>query len=194
MSLLIEIIFHCSVVVLNNMKEKGEEIKKRLPRLFMNIILGFIFWMMSVFIPPTLSEIIIPGLGTQASFLIWILMIVIMGIFLIRVLSDALILGDIFTDVFVNKIGIKEERSPKRAAREVVYIIVIVLVVTAISPIVSTVQDYGFYLSTIVTYVGLGLVIVFIYDIGRILYTIIEKKAEAIAEQLTKPQKKKKRD
>jgi hypothetical protein len=58
---------------------------------------------------------------------------------------------------------------------------------------VSTVQDYGFYLSTTVTYIGLGLVIVFIYDIGRILYTIIENKAEAIAEQLTKPQKKKKR-
>ena len=57
----------------------------------------------------------------------------------------------------------------------------------------STVQDYGFYLSTIVTYIGLGLVIVFIYDIGRILYTIIENKAEAIAEQLIKPQKKKKR-
>ena len=193
MRLLIENILPCSAVVLNNMREKSEEIKKRLPRLFMNIIFGFIFWMMSVFIPPTLSEITIPGLETQASFLIWILMIVIMGIFLIRVLSDALILGDIFTDVFVKKIGIKEERSPKRAAREVVYIIVIVLIVTAISPIVSTVQDYGFYLSTIVTYIGLGLVIVFIYDIGRILYTIIENKAEAIAEQLIKPQKKKKR-
>jgi cation transport ATPase len=175
------------------MREKGEEIRRRLPRLFMNIILGFIFWMMSVFIPPTLSEITIPGIGTQASFLVWILMILLMGIFLIRVLSDALILGDIFTDVFVSKIGIKEERSPKRAAREVVYIIVIVLLVTAISPIVSTIQDYGFYLSTATTYIGLGLVIVFIYDIGRILYTIIENKAEAIAEQLTKPQKKKKR-
>ncbi len=55
--------------------------------------------MLSVFIPPTLSEIIIPGIGTQASFLVWILMILIMGIFLIRVLSDALILGDILTDV-----------------------------------------------------------------------------------------------
>ncbi|MCW3998087.1 MAG: hypothetical protein NWF10_05910 [Candidatus Bathyarchaeota archaeon] len=175
------------------MREKGEEIRRRLPRLFMNIILGFIFWMMSVFIPPTLSEIAIPGIGTQASFLVWILMIIVMGIFLIRVLSDALVLGDIFTDVFVSKIGIKEERSPKRAAREVVYIIVIVLVVTAISPIVSTIQDYGFYLSTVLTYIGLGLIIVFIYDIGRILYTIIENKAEAIAEQLTKAQKKKKR-
>ncbi len=102
-------------------------------------------------------------------FLVWILLILVMGIFLIRVLSDALILGDIFTDLFVSKLGIKEERSPKRAAREVVYIIVIVLVVTATSPIVSTIQDYGLYFNALITYVGLGLVIVFIYDIGRIL-------------------------
>jgi hypothetical protein len=167
------------------MKERGEEIRKRLPRLFMNIILAFIFWLMSIFIPPTLSEITLPGLGTQASFLVWILTILVMGIFLLRVLTDALILGDIFTDVFVRKIGIKEKRSPKRAAREIVYIIIIVLLVTAITPIVSTIQDYGSYLTTAITYIGLGLVIVFIYDIGRILYNIIENKAEAIADQLT---------
>ena len=176
------------------MKEKGEEIRNRLPRLIMSLIMGIIFWMLSVFVPPTLNEVTIPGIGTQASFLVWVLMVLIMGIFLIRVLSDALILGDILTDVFVGKLGIKEERSPKRAAREVVYMIVIVLVVTAVSPIISTIEDYGVYFNAIITYVGLGFVIVFIYDIGRILYTIIENKAEAIANQLTKPQKNKKRD
>ncbi len=92
------------------MSEKGKEIKKRLPRLIMNINMSLIFWAMSVFIPPTLSEITIPVLETQASFFVWILMMVVMGIFLIRVLSDALVLGDIFTDAFVTKIGIKEER------------------------------------------------------------------------------------
>ena len=177
------------------MREKGEEIRNRLPRLVMSLIMGIIFWMLSVFIPPTLNDVTIPGIGTQASFLIWILMILIMGIFLIRVLSDALILGDILTDVFVSKLGIKEERSPKRAAREFVYIIIIVLVVTAISPIISTVENYGVYFNAILIYVGLGLVIVFIYDIGRILYTILENKAEAIADQLTKnPHNNKKRD
>jgi len=49
-------------------------------------------------------------------------------------------------------------------------------------------------LATIFIYIGLGLVIVFIYDIGRIVYTIIENKAEPIAEQLIKAQRKKKRD
>ena len=178
---------------MSSMKEKGEEIRNRLPRLVMSLIMVIIFWMMSVFIPPTLSEITVPGIDTQASFLVWILLILVMGIFLIRVLSDALILGDILTDAFVSKLGIKEERSPKRAAREVVYIIVIVLVVTAIAPIVSTIQNYGLYLTTAITYLGLGLIIVFIYDIGRILYTIIENKAEAIANQLVNnPEKDKK--
>ena len=178
---------------MSSMREKGEEIRNRLPRLVMSLIMGIIFWMMSVFIPPTLTEVTVPGIDTQASFLVWILLILVMGIFLIRVLSDALILGDILTDAFVSKIGIKEERSPKRAAREVVYIIVIVLVVTAVSPIASTIEDYGLYFNALITYVGLGLVIVFIYDIGRILYTIIENKADSIADQLTKAQKNKKR-
>jgi len=108
-----------------------------------------------------------------------------MSIFLIRALSDALVLGDVLTDVLVKRLGIKEERSPKRAAREFAYIIIIVLVVTAVSPILATVQDVGYYLSTAAIYIGLGLTIVFIYDIGRIIYKIIEEKADSFADLLS---------
>jgi len=190
LSLLNDIVFLRSVVALLNMTEKGNEIRRRLPRLVMNLIMVVIIWLMSVFIPPTLDSVIIPGLEIQASFLVWILMIILMSIFLIRVLSDALILGDIFTDAFVRKMGIKEGRTPKRAAREVVYIIIIVLVITAINPLLSRIENYGLYLAAIATYIGLGLVIVFIYDIGRILYTLIENKADSIAEQMTKKSRK----
>ena len=150
----------------------------------MNSIMAIIFWLISVYVPPTLKVIIIPGIGTDASLLMWILTILIMGIFLVRVLSDALVLGDIFTDVLVRRLGVKEERSPKRAAREIAYIIIIVLVITAISPLLSTIENYGYYFTVVATYVGLGLVIIFIYDIGRIIYKIIEKKAEAVADRL----------
>ena len=190
MSLLNDIVFLRSVVALFNMSEKGNEIRRRFPRLVMNLIMVVILWLMSVFIPPTLDSVIIPGLEIQASFLVWILMIILMSIFLIRVLSDALILGDIFTDAFVRKMGIKEGRTPKRAAREVVYIIIVVLVITAINPLLSRIENYGFYLAAVATYIGLGLVIVLIYDIGRILYTLIENKADSIAEQLTKKSQK----
>jgi hypothetical protein len=166
------------------MKKNGDEIRRRFPRIVMNSIMAIIFWVISVYVPPTLKSIAIPGIGADASLLVWVLTIIVMGIFLVRTLSDALVLGDILTDVLMRRLGVKEERSPKRAARELVYIIIIVLVITAISPLLSTVQDYGYYFTVVATYVGLGLVIIFIYDIGRIIYKIIEEKAETVAGRL----------
>jgi hypothetical protein len=167
-----------------NIKAEGEAIRRRFPRIVMNLIMAFIFWIMSVFIPPTVRSIIIPGINTDASLLIWILTTVVMAIFLIRALSDALVLGDVVTDILVRRLGIKEERSPKRAAREFIYIIIIVLIVTAVSPILAAIKDVGFYLTTAATYIGLAFVIILIYDIGRILYKIIEQKAELLADRL----------
>jgi hypothetical protein len=152
----------------------------------MNLVMAIIFWLLSVFVPPTLTSLVVPGIETNASWLVWVLTIVIMAIFLIRALSDALVLGDVLTDIFVKRLGIKEERSPKRAAREFVYIIIIVLIVTALSPLLGAIKDYGYYLSAAATYIGLGLIIVFIYDIGRIIYKIIEEKAESFADRLAK--------
>ena len=168
------------------MKVKGEEIRRRLPRLVTNLIMAIIFWIISTFIPPTLPSLIVPGINTEASTLLWLLTMVIMAIFLIRALTDALVLGDVLTDVLVRKLGVKEEQASKRAARELVYIIAIVLVVTAVSPLLAAVQDVGYYLSTATVYIGLGLVILFVYDIGRITYKIIEEKAESFADYFTK--------
>jgi len=144
--------------------------------------MAIIFWIISVFIPPTLPSLLIPGINTEASTLVWILTMIIMAIFLIRALTDALVLGDVFTDVITRKLGVKEETASKRAAREFVYIIAIVLIVTAVSPLLANIQDVGGYLSTATVYIGLGLVILFIYDIGRTVYKIIEQKAESFAD------------
>jgi hypothetical protein len=173
-----------------NMSVKGEEIRRRLPRLVMNIIMAINFWLISVFVPPTLEELTIPGINIQASTLVWILTMLILGIFLIRALSDAMVLGDVLTDALVKKLGVKEERSPKRAAREFAYIIIIVLVVTAVSPLLANIQDVGFFLSTATVYVGLGLIVLFLYDIGRIVYKIIEDKADSFADHFAQMKQK----
>ncbi|MCK4482804.1 hypothetical protein KAU55_06220, partial [Candidatus Bathyarchaeota archaeon] len=96
--------------------------------------------------------------------------------------SDALVLGDILVDIVVRRLGIKEERSPKRAARDFVYIISIILVVTAVSPMLAIVN--ADLLNVAITYIALGLIILLIYDIGRILYKIVEQKAELLADRL----------
>ncbi len=147
--------------------------------------MAIIFWVISVFVPPTIPEIIIPGINIEAETLVWFLTIIITAIFLIRALTDALALGDVLTDAITKKLGVKEEQSSKRAARELVYIIAIVLIVTAVSPLLLNIPDVGYYLSTATVYIGLGLVILFIYDIGRLVYKIIEEKAESLADYVS---------
>lgn len=152
----------------------------------MSLVMAIIFWIVSVFVPPTMGDIIIPGLDLKAEFLVWIVTIVITAVFLIRALSDALILGDILTDIFVKRLGIKQEVSPKRAFRDFIYIILVILVAAAISPIFGEIGNFGSTLRNITTYIALGIILILIYDIGRILYRIIEQRAESVADRLAK--------
>ncbi|RLI21659.1 hypothetical protein DRO54_03135 [Candidatus Bathyarchaeota archaeon] len=164
----------------------SKELRQRIPRLVMSLIMVIIFWILNMFVPPTLKDIQIPGLNYQADQVFWLITILIMVMFLARALSDALFLGDLLTDIVIKRLGIKEERSPKRALRDLIYIIVIVLVAAAVTPFLREIENIGWMLSTAAFYIALALIIVLIYDIGRIIYKIIEEKAEILAGKLAK--------
>ncbi len=167
-------------------KDKSKEIQVRIPRLVMNLMMVFIFWVLNAFVPPTLEGIYLPGINYPASQVFWFITLLIMIMFLARSLSDALALGNILTDVVIRMIGIKEEISPKRALRDLIYIIAIVLVAAATSPFIKSVESSISMISTAVTYIALALIIVLIYDIGRIIYNLIEEKAEILAEKISR--------
>jgi len=157
----------------------------------MSLVMAIIFLMVSIVVPPTISNITLPGLNMDAGFLVWVITIVITAIFLIRALSDALVLGDIITDIIVKRLGVKGERSPRRAARDLIYIIVIILIATAVLPIINTLKanlgdQIVFWINSITIYASLGIILILIYDIGRILYRIIEERAESLADRLSK--------
>lgn len=168
-------------------KPVGEEIRNRFPRLTMSLIMAFIFYLINSFVPNTMEGINLPGLNINAGTLIGTIALIFTAIFLIRALADALVLSDILTDIFVKRLGIKEERSPKRAARDLIFIIVIILVTTAIFPLINTLESsIKDPLSMATTYIALGMILILIYDIGRILYRIVERKAESVADSLAK--------
>jgi len=129
----------------------------------------------------------LPGINMNADTLIGTIALIFTAIFLIRALADGLVLSDILTDIFVKRLGINEERSPRRAARDAIYIIVIILVATALFPLLNTLeQNAREPLSMATTYIALGMIIILIYDVGRILYRIVERRAESVADSLAK--------
>jgi cation transport ATPase len=168
-------------------KPIGEEVRRRFPRLTMSLVMAVIFYLVNIFVPPFMGDIMLPGINLNAGTLVGTIALIFTAIFLIRALADGLVLSDILTDIFVKRLGIKEERSPRRAARDAIYIIVIILVATALFPLINTLeQSVGKPLSMATTYVALAIILILIYDIGRILYRIVEKKAESVADSLAK--------
>jgi len=168
-------------------KPIGEEVRRRFPRLTMSLVMAVIFFLVNIFVPPLMGDIMLPGVNIKAGTLIGTIALIFTAIFLIRVLADGLVLSDILTDIFVKRLGIKEERSPRRAARDTIYIIVILLLTTALYPLISTLEpSVKDPLTIATTYVALGMILVLFYDIGRILYRIVERKAESVADGLAK--------
>jgi hypothetical protein len=168
-------------------KPIGEEIRRRFPRLTMSLIMAIIFYLINAFVPSTMEEIELPGININAGTLVGTIALIFTAIFLIRALADALVLSDILTDVFVRRLGIKEERSPRRAVRDAIYIIAIILVTTALQPLIATLEpNIRDLIAKVTIYVALGVILILVYDIGRILYRIVERKAESVADSIAK--------
>ena len=168
-------------------KAIGEEIRNRFPRLTMSLVMAFIFYLINTIVPPLMEDTVLPGININVGMLVGTIALIFTAIFLIRALADGLVLSDILTDIFVRRLGIKEERSPRRAARDTIYIIVVILITTALYPIVNTFEpSIKDPISMVLTYVSLAIILVLIYDIGRILYRIVERKAESMADSIAK--------
>ena len=155
-----------------------------LPKLTANLVISLAFLGMSYLAVWTLNSV-----STEIVFLLQISFLIVAGLFLVRTLRDALTLVDRATGLFVNFLGVKEGCSRQRIFKDTVYIVGVLLVAAAIFPIFSGLTNSGLMLQQVTTYVALGLILLFVYDIGRTFYRITEKKADSVANRISNSRK-----
>lgn len=166
------------------------EIRRRLPRILINVTVAFLFWVISQVGPLFVKGIIIPGINLPPPFntvssIIGLTATLVMILFLIRAVSDILFFTDISTEIFLKTLGIKEKRPLKRAARDITYIILTLLLVTAASPILSSIPQVGGYLNAILSFSALGIFLILIYDIGRVIHEVLSEKTQRMADWIS---------
>ena len=162
------------------MNAVSEGIRYRLPRLMANVALALFFAGMSFIVLWTLNSI-----STEIAFLLQIGLLLVAGIFLVRTLFDALTIVDNVTGLFLRLFGIKEGLSRQRVFKDTIYIVAILLVAAATFPLFSELSNFGPLLQKITTYAALGLILLFVYDIGRTFYRITEAKANSVANRIS---------
>jgi len=157
-----------------------DELRCRLPKLIANVAIALVFLGMSYTALWTLNSI-----STEITFLLQIGLLLAAGIFLVRTLFDALAIVDNVTGLFLRLFGIKEGLSKQRIFKDIIYIVIILLLAAATVPILSNLSTFRPLLLEITTYAALGLIILFVYDIGRTFYRISEKKANSVANRFS---------
>lgn len=164
----------------------GEELKKRIPRFI--ISLTFLISLLFIYntIPLPFSEVPLPGLNIGADQLIRLIMILTILVLLAKILPDAFFLADLSADILLKRLGMGDKEKPlKRASRDLVYIIITILLAAAALPFLSAIPDFGSHLTAAASLIALGVVLLLIYDVGKIIYGVIEEKAESIANWIT---------
>jgi len=156
------------------------ETRIRLPKIVANLAIALIFLVSSYIALWTLSNI-----STEIVFLLHIGLLIAAGIFLLRTVLDVLAIVDKTSRLFLKRLGIREGLTRQRIFKDVLYIVAVLLVAAAIIPLFSRLPSSEALLQEITTYSAFGLIILFVYDIGRTFHRITEKKANLVAKRIS---------
>jgi hypothetical protein len=171
-----------------NLEYAGEVIRERVPRFVLSMLFILMFYLIRQVFPPLIEGIIIPGIGitpfNRAEWLIWTVSTLVMIVFFVRAMSDVLVLMDSGITFFAKIFGLKEEKSLRRVGKDFIFIILAILIGEAVSPFLSWNPEIGSSLNLIIGFSTLGIVLILMFDAGRILYRFLEDKAKLLADWL----------
>ncbi len=161
------------------MNSLRQEFRDKLPSLLANTALALVFWALGLF-SSLLLDTMIEGVG----YLSWLVFVLIAGVFLIRALSNILVIADKAIGLFITRLGIQEQWSRDRVVKDLVAIIVIILATAAIIPLLKISVNIGTGLVAAIVMIAVGVIFIFIYDIGRASWRILQAKTNTVTNRL----------
>ncbi len=155
-----------------------KEFRDKLPSLLANTTLALVFGTLGFF-SSLLLDTITEGLG----YLSWLIFVLVAGVFLIRALSTVLVIADKAIGLLITHLGMKKPSSRDRVTKDLVVIIGIILALAAIIPLLKISVNIGTGVVAAITIVAVGVIFVFVYDIGRTSWRILQAKANTVTER-----------
>ena len=162
------------------MTKLREEILFNSPKVVSNLALALLFWVARYIVLITLGAV-----NAEFVFLLQMGLLIVTGIFLIRASFNTLSIVDKLIGSFLNRLGIDDVWSKQRIFKDIMCIIAVLLVAAAVFPLLNSISTIEPLLQQIITYAGLGLILLFVFDIGRSFYRLTEKKANSMANRIS---------
>jgi divalent metal cation (Fe/Co/Zn/Cd) transporter len=167
------------------------ELRLRLTRIFSKILVLILVLFFGYLIMPFLQQVsfMIPFLNLPLVTVGSVTVLAVIGILLYRILSDILaLLNPVSKALKILLRGFAKERvtAAKRITYDLLFMIAILIIFALILPPLSGLPGIGIFIAAALPLLALAIVVFIFWDLGKVIYSEIERLADLIADKLEK--------
>jgi hypothetical protein len=174
---------------MSEVKPLSHEIKGRLPR----IILDFMAIIVTLFVAYIVLPIAhvmsfnVPVIGLSVGLAVAVVFVVILAVLVVRILRDTTILIHHGSEILAKAVpGLEEhhENLIRKVVRDFFSVVVILILFYLITPFIVLIPGVGASLAAAIPIILTALVVIFLYDVARLLYDEVSKEVHKVTSKI----------
>lgn len=174
---------------MTEVKPLSHEIRDRLPRLVLDFVALIITLFVAYMVIPIASAISfnVPVIGLSVGLAVAVVFLVILAILAVRILRDATVMVHHGSHMLSRAVPGLEERQQnliQKVARDFFSAVVIVILFYLLTPFIVLMPGVGASLAAAIPLVLAAVVVILLYDAGRLLYEEIAKSVQKVTDKI----------
>ncbi len=170
-------------------KPLSHEIRDRLPRLVLDFVALIITLFVAYIVIPIGSAISfnVPVIGLSVGLAVAVIFLVILAILVVRILRDAAVMAHHGSQMLARAVpGLEEHQQNlvRKVARDFLSALVILILFYLLTPFIVLMPGVGASLAAAIPLVLAAVVVILLYDAGRLLYEEIAKAVHKVTDRL----------
>lgn len=170
-------------------KPLSDEIRSRLPRLVLDFLAIIVILFVAYIVLPIASVISfnLPVVGLSVGLAVAVIFLVILAILVVRILRDAAVMVHHGSHLLARAVpGLEEHHQNliRKVARDFLSVVVILILFYLLTPFIVLIPGVGASLAAAIPLILAAVVVILLYDAGRLLYEEVAKYVHKVADKI----------
>jgi len=174
---------------MTEVKPLSHEIRDRLPRLILDFVALILALFVAYVVIPIASAIsfTVPVIGLSVGLAVAVIFLVILAVLAVRILRDAAVMVHHGSHMLARAVpGLEEHHQHliRKVARDFFSAVVILILFYLLTPFIVLMPGIGASLAAAIPLVLAAVVVILLYDAGRLLYEEIAKSVQKVTDKI----------
>jgi uncharacterized protein YoxC len=174
---------------LTDVKPLSHEIRERLPRLVLDFVAMIVTLFVAYIVIPIASAISfsVPVIGLSVGLAVAVIFLVILAILAVRILTDAAVMVHHGSHLLATAVpGLEEQHQNliRKVVRDFFSAVVILILFYLLTPFIVLIPGVGASLAAAIPLVLAAVVVILLYDAGRLLYEEVAKSVHKLTDKV----------